>query len=526
MTADLVTAMLDGALRAKEQLDLAATLSVSGNGNSVRIVNHTGHKLISGYPEGRRMWLNVKWYDSNGLPIREDGAYGEIGITINGTSVRSLLDLNGANTKIYEAHMGMTREWASQLIGLGYLADLPLTYNRNTGAAECRLGNLAQADDGTGGTLPPCARDPEYHETFHFVLNNAVVQDNRIPPYGMSHELARMRNALPVPADQYGGAPGGVYDYFDEVALNVPSGAHSAEIHLMYQPTSWEYIQFLYLANNGPDPAQGGNAFLGDEGANLLEAWLNTGMAEPYVMASTTWGTPPTGCTAVPPTLLSAAPGDKQVTTTWQEITNDPELQGYKLYYDQAGKAQLVTDVACPPGTSGCTTYTDGGLTNGQEYCYTVTSYTSACESGFGNILCAIPTQPGQEVPAGVIEPLQTGKWVTEGKGKNATTNFVITADFVQGDGLVLRATVEDEAGAPVPDAVVTISITGPENIDLTTTPSDASGIAEATWNTRSSSKKRPGTATGSYTATVTGLTASGFVWNQAGTSATFTISQ
>jgi hypothetical protein len=29
--------------------------------------------------------------------------------------------------------------------------------------------------------------------------------------------------------------------------------------------------------------------FLANEGANLLDGWLNTGMAEPYVMASTTW---------------------------------------------------------------------------------------------------------------------------------------------------------------------------------------------------------------------------------------------
>ena len=49
----------------------------------------------------------------------------------------------------------------------------------------------------------------------------------------------------------------------------------------MYQPTSWEYIQFLMLANDGSVD------FLKDEGKNLLQAWLNTGMAEPHEMAST-----------------------------------------------------------------------------------------------------------------------------------------------------------------------------------------------------------------------------------------------
>ena len=525
MSALQITALRDGALRAKEQLELAASLSVSGNGNSVKVVNHTGHKLISGYPEGRRMWLNIKWYDSNGLLLREDGEYGEIGVSVDGKNIRSLVDLNGTNTKIYEAHMGMTQEWARELIELGYPSDLPLSYERLTGDPLCRLGNLAQTD-GQGGVLPPCDGDPAHHETFHFVLNNTVVSDNRIPPYGMDYELARMRNALPVPADQYGGTLGGTYDYFDDVTLNPPSGAQSADINLMYQPTSWEYIQFLYLANNGPDPAAGGNAFLGDEGANLLESWLNTGMAEPYVMASATWGTPPTGCTAVTPTLLSVEPADKQITATWSEITSDPDLLGYKLYYDQAGKAQLVTDVSCPPGTtSNCTTYSDDGLTNGQEYCYKATSYSETCESGFSDILCAVPIQPGQEIGAGVIAPLQTGKWVTEGRGKKATTTFVSSGNFVQGDEIVIRATVEDESGTAVPDAVLTISVGGPDPAELTSAPSDAGGIAEAVWSTQRPNKKGSGgTQTGTYTATVTGLTASGFVWDQVTTSVTIEI--
>ncbi|HSE99230.1 MAG TPA: hypothetical protein VLD57_13255, partial [Blastocatellia bacterium] len=57
-------------------------------------------------------------------------------------------------------------------------------------------------------------------------------------------------------------------------------------VDLLYQPTSWEYVQFLYLANSR------GNAFLANEGAYLLEAWLNTGMAAPYTLASAIWGTP------------------------------------------------------------------------------------------------------------------------------------------------------------------------------------------------------------------------------------------
>jgi hypothetical protein len=75
----------------------------------------------------------------------------------------------------------------------------------------------------------------------------------------------------------------GQYPYHDRIELNPPTGAVSAEIRLLYQPTSWEYIQFLNLANDGSSD------FLGQEGTNMLEAWLNTGMAEPFVMAEANW---------------------------------------------------------------------------------------------------------------------------------------------------------------------------------------------------------------------------------------------
>jgi hypothetical protein len=50
------------------------------------------------------------------------------------------------------------------------------------------------------------------------------------------------------------------------VSLSPPPTATRGEIDLLYQPTSWEYIQFLALANDGT------TAFLADEGDNMLEA--------------------------------------------------------------------------------------------------------------------------------------------------------------------------------------------------------------------------------------------------------------
>jgi hypothetical protein len=358
LTSTQIDALNAGKSRAVQQLQLAASLTV--NGNTLKVANLTGHKLISGYPEGRRMWLNIKWYDVNNVLVREDGQYDVVG-SINGTPVKSIVNLTDPNTKIYEAHYGMTQEWASQLLALGYPANLALSYDRVSGSPDYTLGQLAAQSPGTN------------HETFHFVLNNSVVKDNRIPPYGMSYDEARKRNALPVPTAQYGSpASGGTYNYWDEVNLNPPAGAIYADINLMYQPTSWEYIQFLYLANNG------NNAFLANEGINLLNAWFNTGMAEPMVMASTTWGSAPAPPCVSPgtPQNLTAQSSKKAITLSW--AAGDPVPNGgYRIYYDQAGKLQFRAGVG--PTTLN---YRDSGLTSRVTYAYVVTAWNDCNGNG------------------------------------------------------------------------------------------------------------------------------------------------
>jgi len=495
MTPAVIQAMKDGALRAQEQLELAATLEVNPATNKVKVINHTGHKLITGYPEGRRMWLNIKWFDASNALLREDGEYGPLPkVFANGVQVKSLLNLHDTNTRVWQAHMGMTSEWARQLLGLGHPDTLPLSFDRATGVVMETLGSLATKADGMSV------------ETFHFALNNVVIQDNRIPPYRMSYDIAQRRNALPVPANQYGsGTAGTFYAHYDEVALAPPSGASRAEINLMYQPTSWEYIQFLALANDGT------SAFLGQEGANMLDAWLNTGMAEPFVMASAAWGDP-TGpsCEPAPPVLSAAVAADKQVTLNWQAQA-DAAVTGYTVYYDQSGKAQWVADSGC---VSGQCSYTNSGLTNGQTYCYKLTARAGTCESAFSNVLCATPQAPGQQQTAGV-SGLQTGKWVKQGKGGTATLTFVLSTDFRQGDTIVFRATIKDGSGLPVGNATYGLAISGSSSANITSAASNSAGVAEASWTTQAPNRKgQGGTATGAYVATVSALTASGYTWD------------
>jgi len=296
LTAAQLALLEEGRQRAAAHLRQAANLRLEGG--LLKVVNLTGHKLITGYPEGRRMWLNIRWYDDQGALLREDGAYGplydgqgqpvrvENPATGTPVQVESILDLDDPNLRIYEAHYAITQAWAERLIGAGLPADLPLGYDRTNGGVELTLGQLATQAAGS------------HHATFHFALNNFIASDSRIPPYGMRFDEAWRRNALPVPASQYGNpGPGGSYRHWDTVDLEAvrPVQAVSADVDLLYQGTSWEYVQFLAEAG------EGSAGFLEEEGERLLEAWINAEvpaaqsvagdrrMVPPFRMASVQW---------------------------------------------------------------------------------------------------------------------------------------------------------------------------------------------------------------------------------------------
>lgn len=183
------TALDEGILRARGMLQNAATLDVSvvpetnGYEAYVKITNETGHKLPSGYPEGRRMWINLIAYDNTGSILYESGAYDESTATLN------KLDTEGNDSKIYEAKLGMSS---------------------NPGV-----------------------------ESFHFALNNVVLKDNRIPPRGFTNANFKAIQAAPVAYSYDDG------DYFDTTEYHLPQDTHRIKVKLLYQTTSKEYVEFL-----------------------------------------------------------------------------------------------------------------------------------------------------------------------------------------------------------------------------------------------------------------------------------------
>ena len=78
MYPDVDTVALQaGATRSRMLLKNAASLVAQQQNENllVTVTNHTGHKLPTGYPEGRRVWLNVKYFDDAETLLAESGAY-------------------------------------------------------------------------------------------------------------------------------------------------------------------------------------------------------------------------------------------------------------------------------------------------------------------------------------------------------------------------------------------------------------------------------------------------------------------
>ena len=67
-----------GTPRVEADVQVTVPATVQGGASlaaSVRVRNLTGHKLPTGYAEGRRMWLTVEARDGNGTKFWESGAY-------------------------------------------------------------------------------------------------------------------------------------------------------------------------------------------------------------------------------------------------------------------------------------------------------------------------------------------------------------------------------------------------------------------------------------------------------------------
>jgi hypothetical protein len=187
----------DSAAKGANMLQRAAILSATVDGNllSVTITNTTGHKLPTGYAEGRRMWIQVQGLItstevySSGAPI-ENGGIHEV-----------------EEAKVYEIKLGLTEAHAQDI-----------------------------------------ARPELAGEGFHFILNNTVFKDNRIPPRGFTNATYATKTMQPVGHSYADG------QFWDKTLYTLPAGTNKVIVTLNFQSASDEYLDFLELEANDPVP--------------------------------------------------------------------------------------------------------------------------------------------------------------------------------------------------------------------------------------------------------------------------------
>jgi hypothetical protein len=250
-------ALLDGAYRVDRQLEVSANLDIleeSADNVTLRVTNNAGHKLISGFPEGRRMFLNIQFYDSSDNLLDEINPYEPLVAT---------QDPNGDEVYVSGGILTNTHDelvWEAQM-----------SSNELTGE----------------------------NKTFHFALATNRYKDNRIPPKGFN--TTEMYSRLVQPRWHGEDAP----DYFtpeeyaggyDDVTVEKPSGTDYWQATLYYQTTSKEYIEFLRDEINGAANTLPSEAYIAQTdpfftslkgwGNAIWDLWLHNGGSEPQVMNS------------------------------------------------------------------------------------------------------------------------------------------------------------------------------------------------------------------------------------------------
>lgn len=259
---------LDAAVdRALSMLQKAATLEISPEdyGVSVKVTNQTGHKLPSGYPEGRRIWLNLVAKDQAGQIVFESCHYDF-----------ETADLtHDSQAKVYEIHPGLSP-------------------------------GLAQAIGLPAGV------------SFHFVLNDTVYSDNRIPPRGFTNAAFEEIQSPPVDYVYEDG------QYWDITHYNLPVTADSVIATLYYQTTSKEYVEFLRNENR-----------TNSAGQNLYNSWMASGKSQPEIMAR--------GRAAVDVTVTDA--GEMPFVYNLEQNYPNPFNPTTRIRYSVAEKSDVLINI-------------------------------------------------------------------------------------------------------------------------------------------------------------------------------------
>jgi len=210
-------------------LALGVPSRLAGSGEvtaTVRVTNLTGHKLPTGYPEGRRMWIQVTARDASGGVLYETGRYDD-------ATAELIAD---PDLVVYETRHGVHGEGP----------------------------------------------------TFHLVRNDRIFLDNRIPPAGFVPEPRTEPVGRTYPVLPDGSLAHWDERDFPIVVPDGTAGPVTVTASLWYQTASRGYVEFLRDENvSGPDPLDP-DPMAPSRGEKIHALWEASGRSAPVLMRSVT----------------------------------------------------------------------------------------------------------------------------------------------------------------------------------------------------------------------------------------------
>ena len=182
---------------------------------TVRVTNNAGHKVPSGYPDGRRMWISLDVKDAVGAMVYQSGFYDAASARLFNDD--TLAGFNRALSNAIDSTAGQ---------------NAVMVYERKTGVCDPAVTSCTMSLN---------------------LLNDTILFDNRIPPAGFTYADYRVNGAAFwtyganfVPTEDAARYPDG--QNWDEVTytFSAPAGqALTARAEVFYQTLPREFIEHL-----------------------------------------------------------------------------------------------------------------------------------------------------------------------------------------------------------------------------------------------------------------------------------------
>lgn len=375
----------------------------------VKVINKSGHRIPSGYPDGRRAWINLEVRDSNGRLIYESGHYDKN--TARLTTTGSTTNLNYAlepvitdnknAVMIYEKRTGVKNPDGTYTPSLNLLNDKILFDNRLPPAG------YSKTDYSRAGTK----------FINHHPVTYAPYEDTDRYPDGVNYDIVTYRFSAPRNAVLKAKATFNWQTHTREFMEHLKDNDKST-LRPEGPPSVWEinypltpnYLSDTLAKTTGRPWSSfrdlSGRPLRDNWGGIAYAAWLLTGKGEPFAAASDDSAV--TGAPAAPTGLSASLVDPFAIRLRWNPVRN---ADGYIIWI-RYGKDEATASWDKLAVVYGKNEFVNDGLNVAKTYAYKVEAFNGKGSSASAAIKQTTPTDLPLEPINLIVVPPTTAKSV------------------------------------------------------------------------------------------------------------------